>query len=67
MAYSISIITPFHNVDMKYFTECVASMRRQTIGFERIEWIIVVHNCEPHYYPELQAMFKDDPNVVLKE
>ena len=67
MAYSISIITPFHNVDMKYFTECVASMRRQTIGFERIEWIIVVHNCEPHYYPELQVMFKDDPNVVLKE
>lgn len=65
--YKISVITPFHNVDMKYFSECVAAMRRQTIGFENIQWIIVVHNCEPLFLPMLKEMFADDSNVVLDE
>lgn len=42
-------------------------MRCQTIGFENIEWVIVVHNCKPHYLPLLTEMFKDDKNVVIKE
>ena len=62
---AISIVTPFHNVEMEYFNECVKSMRNQTIGFEKIEWIIVLHNCEPQYYPMLKEMFADDSNVVL--
>lgn len=65
--YKISIITPFHNVDMKYFANCAAAMRRQTIGFENIQWIIVVHNSEPQYLPMLQEMFAGDSNVVLEE
>lgn len=65
--YKISVITPFHNVDMKYFSDCVAAMRRQTIGFENVQWIIVVHNCEPKYLPMLKEMFANDSNVVLEE
>lgn len=58
--YQVSVVTPFHNVDMSMFEKCAESMRAQTIGFERIEWIIVVHNSEPHYMPTLTEMFKDD-------
>lgn len=65
--YQVSVVTPFHNVDMSMFEKCAESMRAQTIGFERIEWIIVVHNSEPHYMPTLTEMFKDDKNVILKE
>ncbi len=65
--YLVSVVTPFHNVDMKYFSECVASMRRQTIGFENVQWIIVVHNCEPKYLSMLKEMFANDSNVVLEE
>lgn len=65
--YKVSVVTPFHNVDMGMFEKCVQSMRNQTIGFENIEWIIVVHNCQPHYLPMLTEMFKDDKNVILKE
>lgn len=49
------------------FEKCAQSMRAQTIGFENIEWIIVVHNCQPHYLPLLTEMFKDDKNVIIKE
>ena len=65
--YRVSVITPFHNVDMDMFQKCADSMRSQTIGFENIEWIIVVHNCQPHYLPLLTEMFKDDANVIIKE
>lgn len=65
--YLVSVVTPFHNVDMKYFSECVASMRRQTIGFENVQWIIVVHNSDPKYLPMLKEMFANDSNVVLEE
>jgi len=65
--YKVSVITPFHNVDMGMFQKCAESMRCQTIGFENIEWIIVVHNCKPHYLPLLTDMFKNDQNVIIKE
>ena len=65
--YKVSVVTPFHNVDMDMFKKCVNSMRNQTIGFENIEWIIVIHNSEPHYLPLLTDMFKGDKNVVIKE
>ena len=65
--YKVSVVTPFHNVDMDMFSKCVASVRAQTIGFENIEWIIVVHNCESGYMEKLNVIFKDDDNVILKE
>jgi len=65
--YKVSVVTPFHNVDMGMFQKCADSMRGQTLGFENIEWIIVVHNSKPHYLPLLIDMFKDDKNVIIKE
>ena len=65
--YKVSVVTPFHNVDMGMFEKCAESMRSQTIGFENIEWIIVAHNCKPHYFPLLTEMFKNDKNVFVKE
>ena len=38
--YKISIVTPFHNVEMEVFKEAYESMTSQTIGFENVEWII---------------------------
>ena len=64
--YKVSVITPFHNVDMAMFESCAASMRAQSIGFENVQWIIVIHNCEESYKQALPEMFKNDPNVELK-
>lgn len=63
--YKVSVVTPFHNVDMAMFEKCATSMRAQTIGFENVQWIIVIHNCEERYKQALPAMFKNDPNVEL--
>ena len=65
--YKVSVVTPFHNVDMGMFQKCTEGMRCQTIGFENIEWIIVVHNCKPLYLPLLTDIFKNDKNVIIKE
>lgn len=64
--YNVSVITPFHNVDLGMFAKAAASMRNQTIGFINVEWIIILHNCEPQYAPQVTEMFKDDGNVVVK-
>ncbi len=65
--YEISVVTPFHNVDMRFFKVAIKSMLDQTIGFEKIQWVIVVHNCEPQYMPELKEMLGGYPNVILEE
>ena len=64
--YEISVITPFHNVDLRYFDKCVRSMLAQTIGFERIEWIIVMHNCEPSFEPAVRELVGRYPNVRIE-
>ena len=63
--YEISVITPFHNVDLRFFRAAVESMRNQTIGFDRIQWIVVVHNCRPGTLDELRALLGGCPNVIL--
>lgn len=65
--YKVSVITPFHNIDMKLFEGAFKSMKAQTIGFENIQWILIVHNCESHYLPTLQQMLGAYDNVVIRE
>lgn len=64
--YNVSVVTPFFNVDKSMFAKCVEGMRAQTIGFDTIQWIIVLHNCEDSYKQDLQVLFRDDANVELK-
>lgn len=64
--YKVSVITPFHNVDMDMFQKAADSMRCQTIGFDNVEWIIVLHNCESQYIGQVTEMFRGDENVIVK-
>ena len=61
--YKVSVITPFHNVEIEYFRKTVKSMQEQTLGFENIEWIIVFHNCEQSYIDDAMSLVKDFENV----
>lgn len=61
----ISVITPFHNTDLDMFRRCVDSMLCQTIGFEHIEWIIVLHNCDQAYIDAVREMVGEYDNVLL--
>lgn len=65
--YKATIITPFHNTDMSLFQTTYNSVKGQTIGFENIEWIIVLHNCEKEYIDAVNDLVGGHDNVVLKE
>lgn len=62
--YKISVITPFHNTDIEMFRACADSMVKQTIGFENVEWIIVLHNCDPTYVDSVREIVGCYENVV---
>ncbi|MBP5595457.1 MAG: GH3 auxin-responsive promoter family protein [Pseudobutyrivibrio sp.] len=65
--YIISVITPFHNVDFTMFNCCIHSMLKQTIGFENIEWIIALHNCDKEHVDYAKKKLSKYENVILKE
>ena len=65
MGYKISIITPFHNIDMKVFDGTIAAMKNQTYGFENIEWVIVVHNSKDSYYNDVMEKLGKCHNVII--
>lgn len=65
MKYDISIISPFYNVKREVFGKCCQSMFRQTIGFERIEWIVVVHNSEEKYLNDVHELLDGYDNVKI--
>ena len=65
--YIVSVVTPFHNTNLAYFSRCVDSMVKQTIGFEKVEWVITLHNSEPEYVEAVHAMTAAWPNIRLFE
>ena len=65
--YKISVVTPFHNVDMGMFRNAYTSVKNQTIGFENIQWIVVVHNCDQGYLEAVGELIGAHENVLIKE
>ena len=63
--YEFSVVTPFHNTDLALFAQAVASMRAQTYGYERIQWVVVLHNCAREYIDGVHALLDGDENVLL--
>ena len=63
----ITVVTPFHNVEMNIFESCYQSMLSQTIGLENVEWIIVLHNCEKKYVEAVKEKVKGRPNILTPE
>lgn len=64
--YLVSVITPFHNVDLEFFRRSFASLQAQTLGFDNIQWIVVLHNTEEKYHREVQKLLGGLENVLLK-
>jgi len=64
-SYKISVITPLHNVKPNVFNHCLESMKAQTIGFENIEWIIVIHNTSEEYEKSIYSLLSEYSNVKL--
>lgn len=63
--YLLSIVTPFYRVDMKLFEKCLESLKRQTYGFENLEWVVVVHNSGPEYLEAVKNLAGGYENVKI--
>ena len=61
--YDVSIITPLHNVGLHMFKRTLQAMREQTLGFENIEWVVVVHNSSEEYERQVQELLGGYENV----
>ena len=64
--YQISIVTPFHNVAMDLFRRSYESLMAQTLGFQNIQWIVVLHNKEPQYQEAVHALLREHDNVIIR-
>ena len=65
--YLISVVTPFHNVDMDMFKNAYDSIKKQTIGFKNIQWIIVVHNSDKGCLEAVEELVGGHDNILVKE
>ena len=65
--YAISVVTPYHNVTNEMFDECVKGMMNQSLGFENIEWVVVLHNSDEAHVNYVRSKLQGYKNVVLKE
>ena len=61
--YEVSIITPLHNVGLHMFRRTIESVKNQTLGFENIEWIVVIHNSKEEYERQVIELLKGYDNV----
>ncbi len=65
-AYQVSVVTPFHNVDMELFRRGYESLKAQTIGFSNVQWIVVLHNTEQSYHEAVHKLLDGHENVIVK-
>ena len=65
--YRLSVATPFHNTNLSFFEKCLDSMKKQTLGFENIEWVITLHNSEPEYVEAVRKLCGEYKNIKLYE
>ena len=64
-ARPITIVTPCREVDLPLVSKLLRSLERQTFGFERVEWILVVHNSGSEYLIRVEELVASYPNIRL--
>ncbi len=63
--YLLSVITPVHNMDKALIEKAYQSLKNQTLGFEKIEWLVVVHNSPEEDVETLREIVGDAVNVQI--
>ncbi|MCR4789100.1 MAG: GH3 auxin-responsive promoter family protein [Lachnospiraceae bacterium] len=63
--FNLSIITPYHEIDPEVFKKGFESMKAQKYGFDRIEWIIVIHNSAESYHTAVKELVAGYDNVKV--
>ena len=65
--YGVSVIIPVHNTDLDMFRNCITSLKNQETGFENIELIVVLHNCNAETITGVREILTPSDGVVIAE
>ena len=63
----VSVIIPVHNTDLGMFSNCIRSLKNQEIGFENIELVVVLHNCNAETVAGVRDILAPSDGVVIAE
>ena len=63
--YSAGVLTPVHMTDPALLRRAFESLRKQSFGFDNIEWTVLLHNCTEEYKKEIAGMLGAYANVNL--
>lgn len=63
--YLISVITPCYEASLELLEKAFDSIKTQSLGFERLEWIVVVHNSSSDNLRQVEEMVAPYANVRL--
>lgn len=65
--FMISVITPCFEASLELLDKAFESLKEQSLGFERLEWILVVHNSSSDNLRQVEEMVAPYKNVRLYE
>lgn len=65
--YTVSVLTPTHETPVPLLLRAFRSLQNQRFGFERIQWVVVLHNCGTSYKAEVRQLLSAYENITLKE
>ena len=63
--YLVSVVTECRNDDAELFGKCMESVSKQTVGFEKVEWIIVLHNTDKVHSDGVKKLVREYGNIKL--
>jgi len=63
----ITVVTPVYKTDLQLLIKAFNSLKDQTLGFDLIKWVVVVHNSGQEYYEKVCSLFGDHKNVLIKQ
>ncbi|MDE6713113.1 MAG: glycosyltransferase [Lachnospiraceae bacterium] len=63
--YIVSVITPCHEASLELLRKAFDSLKAQSLAFEQLEWIVVVHNSSSDNLRQVEEMVAPYTNVRL--
>ena len=61
--WMVSVLTPVHETPLPLVQRAFRSLESQSFGFDRIQWVVVLHNCTQGYKEEVASLLRKYPNV----
>lgn len=60
-----SVLTPVHGTPLPLLERVFRSLKAQSFGFPRIQWVLVLHNCDEAYRREVFRLCHGYPNICI--